>query len=193
MNALVQRLSSHWSLVEWLLRIGLGSVAGLVWWVMSLGGKQRLLAWIVEIESSEQENAAERITCGLKALQTEGASGACFDFIGGLDQWRAVQVRITQRCSRVHRSGYPICVFFASAIAAFVVANFESPIGTWSVLFVSVALTSFAWLLLNIFPLAYMAWVNGLPRPAKEKAAEAKKNPASPVTETSPPRQSDDR
>ena len=166
-----------------------------MWWVMSLGGKQRLLAWIVEIESSEQQDAAARIMQGLNALQGQaGASVACFDFIGGLDQWRAAQIRITQRCSRVHRSGYPICVFVAFTVAALVTGILESPTRTWSALCVVGAAIAFAWLLWNISPLAYMAWVSGLPQSVKDKAADATKNtPVSPVTETSPRGQTGER
>jgi GNAT superfamily N-acetyltransferase len=41
---------------------------------------------------------------------------------------------------------------------------------------------AFAWLLWTIFPLAHMAWVNGLPRPATETTApHPDEHPASPV------------
>lgn len=188
MYTLAQRLSSNWSVIGSLLSIGLTFVAGLVWWVMQPGGKQRLLSWIVEIESSEQEDAAQRITRGLNAFQEHGgASTACFDFIGGLDQWRAVQNRIEQRCIRVHRSGYPICLFAAFAVAAFIVHIFEPPASTWSAWCVAGATIAFAWLLWNIFPLGYMAWLNGLPHsPPDTTPRIPANNSASPATNTPP-------
>jgi len=162
---------------------------------MRLGGKQRLLKWIVEVESSDQNDAAQRIMCGCNALQAQsgleakgGASKACFDFIGGLDQWRAVQIRITQRSSCVRRSGYPICVFVVFAAAVFIVKIFEPPTRPWSALCVAGAAIAYAWLVWTIFPLVYMAWTNGQPRPATETPSQhLDEHPASPV-ETHPQR-----
>ena len=172
MSTFAQRLSSHWAFIESLLGIGIPFVIGLVFWVMRLGGKQRLLKWIVEIESSDQNDAAQRIMCGCNALQAQsGASKACFDFIGGLDQWRAVQIRITQRSNCVRRSGYPICAFLAFAVAVFIVQFFEPPTRPWSALCVAGSAIAFAWLLWTIFPLAHMAWVNGLPHPVTDTTA----------------------
>ena len=150
---------------------------------MRLGGKQRLLKWIVETESNDQNDAAQRIMCGCNALQAQsGVSKACFDFIGGLDQWRAVQMRITQRSSCVRRSGYPICAFLGFAVAVFIVQFFEPPARRWSALCVAGAAIGFAWLLWTIFPLAYMAWASGLPHPVPETTApHLDEHPASPV------------
>jgi hypothetical protein len=189
MNTFVQRLSSNWTLIQSVLGVGLTFVAGLVWWVMSLGGKQRLLAWIIELESSEQEDAAQRVSQGLNAVQAQGGtSKACFDFIGGLDQWRTMQTRITQRHSRIHRSGYPICVFITSAVAAFIVGIFESSTRTWSALCVGGAIIGAAWLLWNIVPLVYVAWLNGLPQSAKDSAAATLAKSAPSAPKETPPR-----
>lgn len=195
MSTLVQRLSSHWTVIESLLGIGITSVIGLVYWVMRLGGKQRLLKWIVETESGDQNDAAQRIMRGCSALQVQsglqaqsgGASKACFDFIGGLDQWRAVQMRITQRSSCVRRSGIPICVFVLFAAAVFIVQIFEPPARPWSALCVVGAAITYVWLVWTIFPVAYMAWLNGLPHPATDTTA-TQEHPASPVA-TAPERQ----
>lgn len=188
MNTFVQRLSSNWTLIQSVLGVGLTFVAGLVWWVMSLGGKQRLLAWIVELESSEQEDAAQRVSQGLNAVQSQGGtSKACFDFIGGLDQWRTMQSRITQRHSRIHRSGYPICVFITSAVAAFIVGIFEPSTRTWSALCVGGAIVGAAWLLWNIVPLLYVAWLNGLPHPTKDSAAAPFAKSAASAPQKTPP------
>jgi len=157
----------------------MAGVFGLVVWVMQFGGKQRLLKWIVEVESNDQNDAAQRIMCGCNALQVQGGlqaqsgvSKACFDFIGGLDQWRAVQMRISQRSASVHRSVYPICIFEAFSAAVFIVQFFEPSTHTWSSLCVIGAVIAFVWLGWTIFPLAYLAWVNGLPRPATNTAAQ---------------------
>jgi hypothetical protein len=188
MNTFVQRLSSNWTLIQSGLVAGLTLVAGLVWWVMRLGGKQRLLAWIVELESSEQEDAAQRVSQGLNAVQAQGGtSKACFDFIGGLDQWRTMQTRITQRHSQIHRSGYPICVFITSAVAALIVGIFESSIRTWSALCVGGAIIGAAWLLWNIVPLIYVAWLNGLPQPAKDLTAATLAKSAAAAHQKTPP------
>jgi hypothetical protein len=117
---------------------------------MRLGGKQRLITWIVQIESSEQEDAAQRIIRGCNAL-VGGTSSGCFDFISGLDQWRAAQLRIAQRTSRVRRSGLPIGAFFEFATAAIVLHIFDSG-GTWCALCVVGAAIAFAWLLWNVLP-----------------------------------------
>jgi hypothetical protein len=190
MYTLAQRLSSHWAFIEWLLGIGIGSVLALVSWVLRLGGKQRLLRWIAEIESSEQNDAAQRIMRGCNALQAQsGASTACFDFIGGLDQWRAMQIRIAQRSSCVRRSDYPICAFVVFAVAVFIVQIFEPPTRPWSAMCVAGAAIAFVWLLWTIFPVAYIAWLKGLPHPATDTTApHLDEHPASHV-ETSPQRQ----
>jgi hypothetical protein len=170
MYTLAQRLSSHWQFIEWLLGIGIGSVLSLVFWVMHLGGSQRLLKWIADIESSNQNDAVERIMCGFNALQAQsGASKACFDFIGGLDEWHAVQMRIRQRNNCVRRSAYPICAFILFAVAVFILKIFEPPMRSWSALCVAGAAIAFAWLFWTIFPLAYMAWLKGLPHSTTDK------------------------
>ena len=173
--------------------MGLAAVTGLVFWVMRLGGKQRLLTWIREAESSEQDDAAQKIMCGCNALQAQsgtqaqcGVSKACFEFIGGLDQWRAVQMRITQRSNCVRRSGYPICAFVIFAVPVFIVQIFEPSTRPWSAVCVVGAAIAFAWLLWTVFPLAHMAWQLGLPHPAPETTTpHLDEHPASPA-ETPP-------
>jgi len=184
MSTLAQRLSSHWELIRWLLGGGVTFVIGLVIWVMQRGGKERLLKWIVEVESANQNDAAQRIMCGFKALQAEtGApTTACFDFIGGLDQWRAMQTRITQRSSCVRRSDYPICVFGLFAAAVLILQIFEPPTHSWSALCVVGGLIAFVWLVWTILPLVHLAWRNGLPpHQATDAASQLDKQPNSPI------------
>jgi len=182
MFTLAQRLSPHWKLIESLLGILIPFVLGLGYWVMNLGGKQRLLKWIVEVESSDQNDAAQRIMCGCKALLSEsGATTACYDFIGGMDQWRAAQSRIAQRQSCVRRSGSPICVFLVFAVAVFILQIFEPPTRPWSALCVVLAAIAFVWLFWTIFPVAYVAWQKGLPHPTDTKTAPHLEHAASPI------------
>jgi len=190
MSTLAQRLSSNWTLVESLLIAGIGIVTGLVLWVMRLGGKQRLLDWIVEVESASQNDAAQRIMCGCKALQAESGAPttACYDFIGGLDQWRAAQTRITQRSNCVRRSGSPICVFILLAVRALLVRIVEPPAHSWSALCAVLAAIAAAWLFSTIFPLIYLAYLKGHPRPAPATAPKLDEHPV--TVETSPSRSS---
>lgn len=185
----LHRLSSNWSLVVWLLRGGLLVTIGLVAWVARVGGKKRLLEWIVEIDSTEQEDAIQRMTSSLGVFQSQcDRKAACFDFIGGMDQWRAAQTRIAQRRSSVHRSEFPICIFSLFAVAALIAGHFEEPPSTWSGLFVAGAIIGAGWLLATMIPICYMMWLKGVPHPAKSTSNEtATNNPVqTPSTKNTP-------
>src|SRR6266851_2601432 len=188
MYTLAQRLSSNWTLVESLLIAGIGVVTGLILWVMRLGGKQGLLRWIVEIESSEQNDAHQRMMRGCKAfLSVSGTSTACYDFIGGMDQWRAAQMRITQRSNCVRRSGAPICVFVFLAVGALAIRILEPPTHSWSAWCVAGAVITAAWLFWTIFPLVYLAFLKGHPHPTDATATHLDERPASPVVKPPQP------
>jgi len=140
MLTFAERLSSHWEAIGSLLGTGFAFVLGLAYWVMHLGGKQRLVKWVLEVEAGEQNDSARRIICGCNALvQAQGSGGvnACSDLIAGLDQWRALQVRITQRSGCVRRSNYPICAYLGFAAAGFILHFLESSTHTWSALLCS--------------------------------------------------------
>ena len=189
-SAFAERLSANWSVVVLLLSGGLSLVVALVCWVMRHGGKQRFLEWVVELECGEREDAAERIVRGFNALQGyRGTSHVCGDFIGGVDQWRAMQSRIEQRSSRVRRSGWPICAFSGFAVAALFLRIFDPAARTWTALCVAGAIIAFAWLVWCIAPLLYVVWLSGVPHPAPVGSQASPTNPTPP---TNPPRQTEE-
>jgi len=186
MYTLAQRMSSNWTLVQLLLGTGIAVVTGLVLWVMSLGGRERLLLWIVEIESCELNDAHQRMMSGCKGLLSEsGASTACYDFIGGMDQWRAAERRVRQRSNRVRRAVYPICALYLLAAGVFAARILEPPAHSWSAMCVAGVAIAAAWLFWIIFPLVYLAYVKGRPHPKDATAPHIDERPASPV-ETPP-------
>jgi hypothetical protein len=176
MNTLVQRLSLNSTLVQSLLTGGFVFVVGLALWVMRLGGKDRVITWIIKKHSCDQDDAFQRITRGFKAFQDGTTSTACFDFIGGLDQWRAMQTHIARCSNRVRRCDFPIGAFVALTVAAFLLHILE-PAGTWSGWCVAGSAIAFAWLMWNILPLAYIAWSKGAPDSATDGTATVTDKP----------------
>jgi len=185
MFAIAQRISSNWTLVESLLITGIAFLIGLVLWVMRLGGRRRVLRWIVEIESCQQNDAHQRMMRGCKALLSESGAAACYDFIGGMDQWSASQRRITQRSNYVRRADYTICLSGLLAAGAIAVRILEPPTHSWSALCVAGATIAFAWLFWTIFPLVYLAYLQGHPQPTDATAPHLDEQAAKPV-ETPP-------
>lgn len=181
MNALVQRLSLNSTLVESLLTAGFLSVLGLTLWVMRLGGKEQIITWIIKKQSCDQDDAFQRIARGFKAFQDGSTSTGCVDFVGGLDQWRAMRTRIERCTNRVRRSAFPICTFLVFTAAAFLL-HILQPESTWGAWCVAGAAIAFSWLIWNILPLVHIAWSKGSPDSATDSAGRITDNPVTPPT-----------
>lgn len=188
MYTFAQTLSSHSSIVVWLVSTTLTAVVGVLIWVIHHGGQRRFLTWIVDIESSEREDAIKRIKCGINAIQSNGGPSECYDFIAGLDQWRVIEARIARRSSGIRRSGISTALFVLFGVASFIVPVFEPPVHTWSAVCVAAATITFAWLFWNVWPLIHLVCVNGAPDLAKDSAKGAVIAPTQNVATDAPPR-----